>query len=287
MIRLVTLLLALAGPLSAQTLTFSSSVAFNDPNERFGGWSGAHIANNGFSLFAQSDRGAFMSGVLKRSDGKLTGVAVTQISPIRQINGQNTSGFTADAEGLAVDARGNIYISFEGFHRVRKHTSMTSRAINLPAHPDFKTMQNNSSLEALAIDNAGALYTMPERSGELDRPFPVYRFRGGTWGKFGSIPRRGEFLMVGADFGPDGRFYVLERGFAWLGGFATRVRSFAKTSTGFNDEKTLLETSYGTHDNLEGISVWRDADGKIRVTMIADDNFQIFQRTELVEYILN
>ena len=39
-------------------------------------------------------------------------------------------------------------------------------------------------------------------------------------------PRR-HLPVVDADFGPDGKLYLLERDFSWLGGFATRVRRFA------------------------------------------------------------
>jgi hypothetical protein len=41
----------------------------------------------------------------------------------------------------------------------------------------------------------------------------------------------------------------------------------------------------GTHDNLEGLDVWADAEG-LRATMISDDNFRFFQRTEIVDYRL-
>lgn len=287
MIRVITALLILASTTAwGQTLEFSSSLTLENPDERFGGWSGLDMAQDGQSFLAISDRGAFATADIARIDGKISAVTVNEILPIRQINGESTDGFTADAEGLARDARGQIFISFEGFHRVRRHRDITKPALNMPSHPDFKSMQNNSSLEALAIDSEGVLYTLPERSGEVTRPFPVYAYKGAKWSVFGSLPRRDSYLPVGADFGPDGRLYLLERNFSFLG-FASRVRSFEKTADGFSDEKTLLETSLGTHDNLEGISVWRDANDDIRVTMIADDNFQIFQSTEIVEYVLS
>ena len=37
---------------------------------------------------------------------------------------------------------------------------------------------------------------------------------------------------------------------------------------------------------MEGISVWRDAAGRTRVTLISDDNFFALQRTVIVEYLL-
>jgi hypothetical protein len=46
----------------------------------------------------------------------------------------------------------------------------------------------------------------------------------------------------------------------------------------------IFTSAVGQHDNLEGLSVWRDAKGTIRLTMIADDNFYFFQTTEIVEY---
>ena len=53
-----------------------------------------------------------------------------------------------------------------------------------------------------------------------------------------------------------------------------------------SDEEIVFETGTGTHDNLEGLSVWRDDQGRLRATMISDDNFLALQRTELVEYLL-
>ena len=86
--------------------------------------------------------------------------------------------------------------------------------------------------------------------------------------------------------GPDGRLYLLERDFRGLRGFSTRVRSFAMTPGGVTDEQVHVESRLGTHDNLEGISVWQDAAGRIRITTISDDNLNFFQRTEWVEFTL-
>ena len=49
----------------------------------------------------------------------------------------------------------------------------------------------------------------------------------------------------------------------------------------------LLESRIGQFDNLEGISVWRDDRNRTRITLISDDNFFLFQKTELVEFVLN
>ena len=179
--------------------------------------------------------------------------------------------------------QGGFYVSFEGQHRVRHYTAVDQPALRVVGHPDFADMQMNSSLEALAIDTRGHLFTLPERSGALDRPFPVYRFDGQGWDIPFSLSRSAGFLPVGADFGPDGWLYLLERALTGPG-FRSRVRRFDIAGDRVNAEEVLFQTRTGQHDNLEGISVWQDGTGRIRLTMIADDNFKFFQRTELVEY---
>ncbi len=188
---------------------------------------------------------------------------------------------------------GTLFISFEGgVARINRQGDVRAIPTELPRHADFEGgLQLNSSFEALAIGPPdGALYTLPERSGTTTRPFPVYRYKNGHWSQPFVIPRRAPFLPVGgADIGPDGKFYLLERNLAGgIFGFASRVRRFDITARGLINEEVLLQSGAGgKHDNLEGgLSVWRDEAGRIRLTMISDDNFKAFQRTELVEYVI-
>ena len=69
-------------------------------------------------------------------------------------------------------------------------------------------------------------------------------------------------------------------------GFKSRIRRFDLGSSGFTNETVLLETAPGTYDNLEGISLWSDTGGRIRLTLVSDDNFFPFQKTQLVEFAL-
>ena len=92
-------------------------------------------------------------------------------------------GLKADSEGLALAPDGSIYISFEGSARVLHYPRIGGSAENLPSHPDFRHMQLNSSLESVAIGPDGTIYTLPERTGDTNAPYPVYRLRGGKWDK--------------------------------------------------------------------------------------------------------
>lgn len=251
----------------------------------FGGLSAIELSEDGQSFLALSDRGYWTRGIITRDgQGRITAVDAAPMTALRGKGDAPLAARRNDSEGLAVAPDGTVFISFENVARVLRYDRIDGPATNLPTPQDFSAMQTNSALEALAIAPDGTLYTLPERSGELDRPFPVYRFRNGRWDQPFGLRRDGGFLAVGADIGPDGRFYLLEREFHGLSGFASRVRSFAMSGKGLTDERTELQTPAGQHDNLEGLSVWRDAQGAIRLTMISDDNFYFFLGTDLVEY---
>ena len=255
----------------------------NDP--LFGGFSAVEVTADGLGFVTLSDKSAHTSGQFVRDAmGRITGI---DAEPLRLLHGPDDlplAKYRTDSEGLVMLPDGRAYISFERNARVLHYGTMAGPGAMI-AQPDaFRQMKRNSGLEALAIDAAGTLYTLPEQSGTMTRPFPVFRFRNGVWDQPFSLPRRGGFLAVGADFGPDGRLYLLERRFHGLAGFASRVRRFTVGPDAIRSEQTLLQSPPGLHDNLEGLSVWRDASGALRLTMISDDNLFFLQRTEIVEY---
>ncbi|OIP85259.1 MAG: hypothetical protein AUK37_04520 [Rhodobacterales bacterium CG2_30_65_12] len=266
----------------------ASTLIWSMRDDAFGGWSGLELSPDGSTFVTISDKGSILTGRITRDEaGRIIGVTPGTIRPITHTDGHKLPRYYNDSEGLALARDGRVFISYEAMHRVVEYPNTRAEdPQTLPTHEDFAGMKLNSSLEALAIGPDGALYTLPERSGGLRRPFNVYRFKGGAWGRFGRIPRRGEFLPVGADIGPDGRFYLLERALTSVFGFSSRVRRFEITPTGFAGETVLLLTGSGRHDNLEGLAVWRDEAGAIRLTMIPDDNFKFFQATEFVEYVV-
>lgn len=253
-------------------------------DENLGGVSGIELSEDGLSFVAITDRGGWLRGRLTRdAAGRVTGVTAGPVTPFFARARAPLLPDRRDAEGLAIAPDGTAYVSFEGVARVLRYASIDGTAQNLPTPPEFAAFGDNSALEALAIGPDGTLYTLPERSAGAMEPFPVWRFRAGTWDQPFSIPRRGSFLAVAADIGPDGRFYLLERAFHGLAGFASRVRSFAMSDR-LTDERIELQSPAGLHDNLEALAVWRDAAGAIRLTMVSDDNFLILQRTEIVDY---
>ena len=248
----------------------------------FGGFSGAEVSPDGQRIILISDRGSMVTARISRSE---TGAMARLQLQTHQIlsNGTDTPG-DHDAEGLARAPDGALYLSAEHDHHVAHLNADTGQIDSLPRAVEFATFQPNSGIEALAAGPDGALYAIPERSGKVDRPFPLFRFKNGTWNIINHIPRSGPFLPVGADIGPDGMFYLLERAATPLG-FRSRIRRFDLAQTPLRP-KTLLSTGPARFDNLEAITAWRDPSGEIRLILVSDDNFLSIQHTQIIEYAL-
>lgn len=283
----LTLVLALEG--SAASLSadnFIAATVWRSIDVKLGGLSGLELSDDGHSFTAISDRSGWTKGRITRdTGGRITGLVATAAAPLKDSNAQPLEGHRGDSEGLAIAPNGDAFVSFEGkgAARIMRFADMSAPGHDLPRDMAFHRLRQNAALEALAIDAQGRLYTLPE-SPRGEGPYPVFRYQSGKWDSRLTLPRDAGFEAVGADFGPDGRFYLLERAFHGIFGFASRVRSFAMTPAGFADERLEMQSRAGRHDNLESISLWRDAAGGIRMTLLSDDNFFWAQRTEIVEY---
>lgn len=248
----------------AEPLTFVRALPLSSDAAGFGGLS-AIETRDGQSALVLSDRGAAFRLRIDRMAGTVDITPATQPHPGR------------DSEGLAW-AGGNLFFSYEGPASVARATGEVLRA-----PPAFAALPPNSGIEALAGMPDGTVLALPERSGALDRPFPVYAWRHGQWSEVAALPRVGPFLPTGADLGPDGALYVLERAFTPLG-FRTRIRRLALDRAA---EAEVLLTTYGArHGNLEGLAIWVSRSGATCLSMVSDDNFLSVLPTELVEYAL-
>lgn len=252
----------------------------------FGGFSGLEIAPDGSAMTVISDRGIRLEAEIARDgSGEITAVMAGRPRQILSSKSGAMPGHVGDSEGLALAPDGVAFISFEGVPRVARYAAPDARSEVLPRPKAFRDLEGNGAFEALAIDPQGRLYTLPEAGWDARGDIPVFRWDGARWEQPFSLVQRGRFRPVGADFGPDGRFYLLERATGLLG-FRSRIRRWEITPEGIGNEETLLTTDWGRHDNLEGLAIWRDARGGLRATMISDDNFLALQRTEIVEYAL-
>lgn len=278
---------ALAGSAAcAEPATYLGTYRWRVDGPAFGGFSALDLSEDGRAYVTVSDRGQVLAGrFLRDADGVVTGASVLLQDWVRNPQGQRLLGKLADAEGVARDGHGGIFVSFEGEARVAHYPAIGGPAIDIASPRDFAGFPGNEGPEALAMDAKGAIYAIPERAMLRNRAFPVYRLQNGKWDRPFTLEAKGNWLPVSADFGPDRRLYVLFRDFLGLRGFLSRVVRYDLTGGQIDLGEVLLETAPGVHDNLEGLAVWQDSQG-LRLTMISDDNFSILQQTELVDYRL-
>ncbi len=235
-----------------------------------------------------SDSAALVLGRVSRD---ATG-AVTAITPdgppvpLTGLTGAPLQPPEDDAEGLAIQAMpGPIYISFELVARIGVYDAAGRLMRLIPAPPDPSDLMTNSGLEALALAPDGALFTLAEGDAAGRSEVPLWRYRTGAWERAATLAGRGTWRPVGADFGPDGRLYILERDYWPLLGARTRIRRETPGAQGWAEE-ILLETPAGRHGNLEGIAIWTDAAGGTHATLVNDNNFLPGVPTTLVDYLL-
>jgi hypothetical protein len=271
----------------AQGARLSAVIKVPRDTDWVGGLSGLEVTPDGAKFYLVTDRGHIARGVLLRTEGVLTGLAIEEDQPLVDPSEGIPEFPATDAEGIALGADGRIFVSFEHAHRILKYTGWKDPERRPTYTRAWGALSKNGGLEALAVDKTGTLFTLPEAIAPGAWEALVYkRAEGSKWEQPFTIPVEREFNPVGADFGPDGKLYLLERGL-YPFGFYSRVRRMLVTENGVEEVEIMLETPLWRHGNLEGLAVWRDTDGAIRLTMVSDDNFLPFLPGDIVEYILD
>jgi hypothetical protein len=284
---LVALILA-ATPLSAEPeLQLVSNFVWDRPEDYFGGWSAIEVIGDGNDFIAIGDNAQVFQGSFVREDERITDVVWAPVGALSDTDGEaffrKQIEHIGDSEGIAVFPDGRFAVSFERFPRVLVYDG--ARAVARLEFPrEAASLHENGGVEALAVDAEGRLIAIPETIPNRSPGFPVWRQTGEGWETIGHLARSQGFRPVGADMGPDGKLYVLERAFH-LVGFQSRIRVFSVDN--FDPTGDLLWTTpLRAFDNLEGLSVWEDSEGFLRLTMISDDNNLAIQETQIIEFRL-
>ena len=261
-----------------------ANVTWQHPEPWFGGFSAIEVAEGGASATLLTDRGSLVTAALIRRDGTLSDLRLLTRKPLRRLSGAKLRGSERDAEGLAIARNGRAFVSYEFRDHVAALDLETGQNRQLGRHQDFLNFPGNRGLEALAIHPDGTLFTLSENRGHATGVMPVYQFTGGSWRISHRLSAAGGHVPVGADFDAKGRLFLLERLLTPIG-FSSRIR-LVQLEPGAERSRVLMTTVPGAYGNLEGISVWTDAKGMTRLTLVADDNFLPVQRTQIVEFTL-
>jgi hypothetical protein len=283
-------------------LVWRGGLVLTAASENFGGLSGLLVSEDGRSLLAVSDAGAWMRGRLAYDGDRLTGIEGATLGPITGLDGKPLKRHRdVDAEALALSsgtiAAGEVYIAFENNHRIGRY-AVTQKGLGRPLQylepPPGLKKAGRDGLEAMTViaggPNKGKLVAFSENAAAGGNGHAGWIWVGGV-AKPLSVTTRGGFALTGAASLKDGSILLLERRFTILEGVSMRIRHIAADRIAPGavlDGETLIESDLGYEiDNMEGLAVHTQPDGRTVLTIVSDDNFNpLLQRTILLQFEL-
>ena len=286
----------------AGKLIFEGGLVLDSASDVFGGLSGIGFTSASGHLVTVSDRGNFVSGQLIYDEaGAPLGLVGVTTSPIQNTKGADLpQGRAQDAEALAIVERDGtpaaVRVGFENITRVADFAleghlpTGAARDLNIPSW--LSKTRTNETLEAVCIAPptspvAGSTLLITEGvitdDGEHSAFLLGVNDRGPLSYRSGATTNPTDCAFL-----PNGDLLVLERGVVLVSFVARLVRiKAADVRPGAHlDGEVLLEASGGDIDNMEGLAVHAGPAGETRITLIADNNFNDWERNLLLEFSL-
>ncbi len=254
-------------------------------DENFGGLSALIMAPDGTTLLTASDRGTFVEAQVQRDSAeRITALTAPKLTQVSLASGLPPTNFKMDIEALSLMPDGRIAAAFEGFVRIEMLATPQARPTSTHRWDRFVARFGNQAFEALATLPDGRLLAIAEVSVAPGQAATVI-YDGKTWRRGPPLPVGRGFAITGADVGPDGCLYLVERRFGVATGFTFRVRRLAGREGAWED--TPLYTSpAATLGNAEGISAWAAPDGRVVLSVVTDNGFLPLHKTRLMEFRL-
>jgi hypothetical protein len=135
--------------------------------------------------------------------------------------------------------------------------------------------------------HAGALIVVTETQHEAAGDHVAWILDQGRAQRF-SVKMRDGYAVSDMTFLPDGDIAILERRYRPPLSLRMRVRLLKTADVkpgAVVDGPVLMEASLANEiDNMEGISAFRATDGATVLTLISDDNFNLLERTLLLQF---
>ncbi len=286
-------------------LTFVAGMELRSSARPFGSMSGFRFLDQGNRFIGVTDSGFWYFGTIERDEaGRPTGMSDFWMQPIANASGGiDGEKQKVDAEALAI--RGTeATVGFEREHRIATFDispdniapgEMAGETVRLDFLVPRHELRRNKGFETVAYapDNSplkGARIAIAERS--IDREGNIFAaiLEGPRKGIF-KVVRHGLFDITAGTFLPNGDLLLLERSFTMADGVKMRLRriagqTIAKGRTVDGDVLFESDLSYQI-DNMEGLDSWVDGEGRLRISIVSDDNHSILQRNLYLEFILD
>ena len=246
---------------------------------------------NSRTLYTVSDKGTLFvfKANLSDKDFKLTPLNGYKL---KSKKGKRLKKWKRDSEGLTLDSKNNLYISFEGKPKVSlfRKNGVKIKNIKLPkVLKKAKLRSKNKSLESLAWHPRYGLITALEYSkiGDKKEDQTIYSTSGKRWRlKLEPIHNN---AITAIEVMDDGNLLILERAYnGLLGKFQVNLVKMyingCKSGEFCKKEKLLtIDSAKGWEvENFEGLC----RVGKNRYLMVSDDNDSILASTVLIYFEL-
>lgn len=275
-------------------LRFLGGIEVRSGDRRFGGLSGIDMLDTDHALMV-SDTGFMVRARLVHEDGRLTGITDVEFDPLFPFGPVRKSA--GDIEDIALNPDGRrdgVVVRERQANAMLSFRLIDGRAADFEPQrvgADDRILRSNKGLESVAYAPGasplnGQIITIAEQppSGMSDIPGWIAGV-----GQFSIVPHD-DFSISSARFLPDGDLLLLERRFTPTTGIAIRLRRIAGDTIAVGarlDGDILLDAGMASQiDNMEGLAVHVDADGRTILTLVSDDNQSILQRTLILQFAL-
>ncbi len=275
-------------------LQFLNGFELASKDSRFGGLSGLTLSQDGQMLYAISDRGYWFSAGLKHdAEGRLTDMGKWTVGPLLAINGKVLNSRERDAEALTQDQDGSFIVAFERLPRLWRYPASSSPfsqpPVSLPLPPEIHQAPANGGLEGATILNDRRLLLITERFKNKDGSVKSWLVDKSLFTSL-SYPITEDFLPTDLATLPNGDILLLERQYKILRGAIVRIRRIPRESIRAKAQltgKEIIRLAPPLEvDNFEGMALHQDAQGRVLLYLVSDDNYSPLQRTLLFQFRL-
>ena len=206
-------------------------------------------------------------------------------------NGEKFKKWRKDSEGLALDNKGHLYVSFEGRAKIGRFDQKGRMVKQYTLPKKLRNPKNyrsrNKSLEALTWHPRHGLLTATEwpLKHKYKKEQTIYTLDGKEWSF--KAEAESKSAVVAMEVMDDGNLLVMERSFTGL--MNPLVITLKKIYLNGCKKKQMCQSELllkmNTHqgwniDNFEGLA----RVGKHRYVIVSDDNDNFFQKTLLVYF---
>lgn len=273
-------------------LVLVSAFRLRSNDKRFGGLSGLSLGVDG-RLYAVSDRGYWIAAkIVQDSDGKLLNLVDWQISPILTATNAPVSGMLRDAEALTIARDGSFVVGFEGVHRIWRYApapnTFKSTPVPVETPAALSRAPGNGGIEGITTLPDGRLLFLTEQLENPDGSFRGWILGDDRSEEFSYLPDK-NFHVTDCAALANGDLLVLERSYRLFGILSARVTLVRAEAIRAGAKLVGIELLRLAQplaaENFEGLAARHTSRGTM-IFMVSDDNFNPFQQTLLLQFVL-